>query len=183
MSRFDECLKFVLQWEGGFTKDEADPGGATKFGVADAADGKVDGLADVDGDGNGDVAVAQLTLEEAKEIYRRKYWQRIRGDSLPKRMDIVVFDAAVNVGVVQASKFLQRALGVDDDGLIGPRTVDAAIHDQMCGLTDHVVADMLDQRREFYANLVAKKPTLRKFLNGWLNRVNALEKEVSCQQS
>lgn len=173
MSRFSDCLKFVLKWEGGYVNDDADSGGATNKGVTQGVydEYRVS-------KGLNRMLVVSISDTEVEDIYRRKYWARIRGDSLPKRMDMVVFDAAVNMGVVQASKFLQRALGVPDDGMIGPHTTDAAIHDEMCGLTSKVVEDMLEQRRDFYQNLVAKKPTQRKFLNGWLNRVNALEGEV-----
>lgn len=171
MSRFDDCLKFVLQQEGGYVKDSDDPGGATNKGITQAT---YDSYRTRRGFGR--QPVVGISGDEIADIYRTQYWKPIRGDSLPRRIDLVVFDAAVNVGIVQASKFLQRALGVEDDGIVGPRTVDAAIYDEMCGMTSHVVADMLDQRRDFYNNLVVKKPTLLKYRKGWLNRVDALAK-------
>lgn len=173
MSRFDECLAFVLKWEGGYSNDSDDAGGATNKGITQAVydEYRV-------GYGVGRQPVSGISAKEVSDIYRRKYWARICGDRLPKGLDLAVFDAAVNVGVVQSSKFLQRALGVDDDGIIGDKTISAVLSDEIAGLLSQTTADVIDQRRDFYEALVERKPSQRKFLNGWLNRVNALAKEV-----
>ncbi len=71
---FESALTVLLQHEGGFANHPADPGGATNFGVADAGDGKKDGLIDLDRDGVGDVRPKDLTREQAAEYYRRHYW-------------------------------------------------------------------------------------------------------------
>ena len=173
MSRFDECLKFVLSQEGGYVNHPADPGGATNKGVTQA----VYDLYRINR-GLGRMPVYGISGEEITDIYRKQYWKPIRGDSLPNGLDLVVFDAAVNHGVKQSSLFLQRALGVDDDGVIGPQTIGAVLSDSAAGMTQKVIADVLDQRRDFYEMLVKKNAKNRVFLNGWMNRVDHLEEEV-----
>jgi lysozyme family protein len=70
--------------------------------------------------------IANLTVEQVKRIYKSDYWDAIHGDILPRAIGILVFDSAVNQGPRRAIKFMQRALGVDVDGVIGPRTLTAA---------------------------------------------------------
>lgn len=112
MTRFDECLRFTLEREGGDSNDQRDPGGLTRFGISKAKHPRVD--------------VANLTREQAVEIYRREYWEAIQGDALPDGLDLMVFEAAVNQGVSAAATAIQMALGVEVDRKIGPATIDAA---------------------------------------------------------
>jgi lysozyme family protein len=124
MRNFDLSLPEVLRYEGGFTKDVHDrgnwTGGAigkgelkgTKLGVSAAAYPNLD--------------IARLTPADVAPIYKRDYWDKVRGDDLPAGADHAVFDAAVNSGVSRASKWLQQALQVAVDGVIGSRTITMA---------------------------------------------------------
>jgi lysozyme family protein len=67
--------------------------------------------------------VRNLTLDQAKVIYRTKYWAKVKGDQLPPGVDYAVFDYGVNSGVVRAARVLQRIVGVEQDGKIGPTTL------------------------------------------------------------
>jgi lysozyme family protein len=98
--------------EGRSSNDPNDPGGLTRFGISQAA--------------NPDIDVASLTDETAKQLYRDRYWATVAGDQLPPALAVIVADAAVNQGVRTAIKILQRSLGVQDDGIIGPQTIGAA---------------------------------------------------------
>lgn len=162
MSTFDTALAFVLKSEGGYVDDAHDPGGETNMGITDKRDGKTDGLIDVNGDGTGDVPVKELTREEAAQIYRREYWDRIAGDKLPADVALIAFDTAVNMGTHRAIEFLQNASGVAADGSIGPVTIAAA---SKVGVLDK------------YADLRAAKykalPTFPRYGKGWLNRLDA----------
>lgn len=174
MARFDECLNFVLGVEGGYSNHSADRGGATNLGVTqevydDYRSGK--GLCRI--------PVSGISAIEVNDIYRTRYWKPIMGDQLPPGVDLVVFDAAVNHGVRQASKFLQRALGVDDDGIVGKATIKAAHEDDAAGNTPKVISNIIDQRRDFYAMLVAKNASQKVFLAGWNNRLDHLSHEVA----
>lgn len=67
-----------------------------------------------------------ISDEEVERIYRDGYWEPVRGDDLPPGLDLVAFDAAVNSGVSRGAKWLQKALGAPEDGMIGPETLEAA---------------------------------------------------------
>lgn len=125
-----KILDFILGVEGGYSNDPRDAGGETKYGIADMADGRRDGMTDVDGDGRPDTRIAGLTLEQAQEIYVRQYVAPF--DALPWPVSLVVADAAVQHDPRDAAKMLQRAVNalagrqvVMVDGRIGPLTLTA----------------------------------------------------------
>ena len=66
-----------------------------------------------------------ISQADVAAIYRQEYWDRIRGDDLPAGVDFAVFDYAVNSGVSRAAKTLQAVVGVTQDGVIGPATIQA----------------------------------------------------------
>ena len=110
--KFENALKFVLSYEGGYVNDPNDPGGETNLGISKRAYPNED--------------IKALTKEKAAEIYRRDYWDSCKCNELPESMAIAVFDCAVNQGVKTASRLLQIAVGATVDGVIGPKTVLAA---------------------------------------------------------
>lgn len=175
MSRFEECLSFVLEAEGGYVKNKNDPGGATNKGITqltyDTYRRSVGRLPQ---------PVMLITEKEVSDIYRMDYWNRTKCDILNSPIDLIIFDAAVNCGPKQASIFLQRSLGVDPDGIIGNKTIEAFDNDIKSGMLDELVNNLIEQRRSYYKSICQSKPGLVVFLNGWMNRINALEKE--CKQ-
>jgi lysozyme family protein len=116
---FDRSLRRVLSHEGGYTNHPSDPGGPTKYGIT-----IFDYRKYVKPDA-GAAEVRAMTLDEAKAIYRARYWAALCCDKLPAGLDYAVFDYGVNSGVGRAAKVLQRLLGVADDGRIGPATIAA----------------------------------------------------------
>lgn len=151
---FDRAAAFVLadRIEGGYVNDPRDPGGMTKFGISKRSYPKLD--------------IANLTRDEATAIYRRDYWDAVDGSALPSKIAVAAFDAAVNQGVSAAVLLLQRAAGVDADGVIGPVTKAAiAAADEETLLTE-----FLSWRLKRYAH-TANAAT---FMRGWANRVLAL---------
>lgn len=169
MSRFTECLKFILEREGGYVDRAEDRGGPTNRGITQAVydEYRVN-------QGLSRNPVSGISADEIAAIYSSGYWKPCRCDLLPEPLDLVVLDGAVNHGVKQSSKFLQRALGVGDDGFVGPATVEAAHKDADSGMMTTVVADILDQRRDFYDHLVEKNPSQQVFIKGWHNRLTEL---------
>lgn len=112
----DQALKRLLGNEGGYVDHPKDPGGATNYGITQ----RVARSHGYQGD------MRNLPLSTAVSIYRSDYWAPIKADQLPEGLRFHVFDAAVNSGSAQAIKWLQRAAGVEQDGVIGPRTLSAA---------------------------------------------------------
>jgi lysozyme family protein len=91
-ARFEECLAFTLQWEGGYVDHPRDPGGPTNRGITIATLSHELGRRATRAD------VAMLTNSVAAAIYRKKYWATIDGDNLPVGVDLMAFDIAVNMG-------------------------------------------------------------------------------------
>jgi len=150
---FDECFAALVAHEGGFADLENDPGGKTRFGVTEA----VARSAGYGGD------MRELPLSLAKDIYRTHYWDAVRGDDLPDGVRYFVFDAAAASGVRQSVLWLQRALGVAADGVVGPVTLAAA----RAANPDKLKARLLSQRLRFMAGL-SNWPS---FSRGWSRRV------------
>jgi lysozyme family protein len=114
--------------------------------------------------------VMMLERDEAARIYRRNYWDAIGGDDLPGGLDLALFDDAVNSGPRQAIRDLQHALGVEVDGILGPRT-QAAIDVLAPGA---VIVALGKARR---ARLVAL-PTFARFGRGWTRRIARIEQQA-----
>ena len=112
-------------------------------------------------------------------FYRDAYWLEGDCDRLPWPVSLVHFDACVNTGVTQAARFLQRSVGAEPDGRIGPKTLDAV----RAALEKHAplaLAERLVRRREpFYRRLAVVDPRQKRFLQGWLNRVSSLKKALA----
>ena len=101
---FDLAFDRLLNSEGGYVNNPNDPGGETKFGISKRSYPNVD--------------IAALTLQEAKNIYLRDFWNPLQ-DAHPA-IKFQVFDFAVNSGIQTAVRKLQAAIGVADDGHWGP---------------------------------------------------------------
>ena len=153
---FQQAFERTIGFEGGYSNDPRDPGGETKYGISKRAYPTLD--------------IASLTLAQAKAVYHRDYWRAVRGDELPAPIAIEVFDAAVNHGPKQAIKFMQRALKVNDDGIIGPVTLGAVRR-----IDPAVFAARFNgERLMFYTEL----KTWPAFGRGWSRRVAAQLRSV-----
>lgn len=153
MSGFDAAFAELLEHEGGYADHPSDPGGKTRYGITEAVARRAGYLGDM----------RQLPLEKAQDIYRSQYWDAARCDELPGLLQYPVFDAAVNSGVRQSVVWLQRALGVSDDGVLGPITMAAAHRADPHALR----ARMLGHRLRMMASL----HTWPAFSRAWARRV------------
>ena len=158
---FDQAFDILLGHEGGFSDHPADPGNwtggrvgvgelrGTKFGIAANTYPNED--------------IRNLTVDRAKEIYRRDFWNPVRAEELPAAIRYAVFDAAVNSSPRQAARWLQRAVGVRDDGIIGPITLGAV----RAADPERVLRRVLAQRLRFMTGL-SNWPA---FGRGWARRI------------
>lgn len=110
----------LINHEGGFQNNPKDRGNWTS--------GKI-GIGTLRGTKYGITAmtyphldIESLTLADARMIYKQDFWGKAGCDLVPDNMKFDVFDTAVNSGPAMATIFLQRAVGVDDDGILGPKT-------------------------------------------------------------
>ena len=166
---FQAALPFILRWEGGFVDHPADPGGRTNKGITQRV---YDDWRSRQGQATRDVKLIEDT--EVRAIYEAGYWLPPRCDLLEGPLDLVQFDTAVNMGTGRAVRFLQTAVRCGVDGDFGKGTLDAV---KACD-PGTAVATYCNTREAFYGRIVEKKPDQVVFLKGWLNRLNALRREV-----
>lgn len=117
---YAQALKQVLKYEGGYVDHPKDPGGPTNKGITQAVYDAWQKSQDLPTQ-----SVRNISDATVAAIYKQQYWDRINGDNLPAGVDFAVFDFAVNSGVSRAAKTLQAVVGVTQDGVIGPATIQA----------------------------------------------------------
>ena len=164
--RFEDCLARILKHEGGYVNDPLDSGGRTNLGVTQRVWEEFVGHPVTEAD------MKALTPEKIAPMYKLKYWNPSYCEVLPKGLDYVVFDFAVNAGTGRSVKTLQQAIGCVADGVIGPKTM-AAINDAN---PKELITKFSDARADFYQGIVARKPDQARFIKGWLNRVEESRK-------
>ena len=155
----------LMKHEGGFVNHPRDPGGMTNLGVTQRV------WEEWVGHPVSEKEMRALTPAIVAPMYKKKYWDKVSGDLLPSGVDLAVFDFAVNSGPGRAAKMLQRALGVTEDGAIGPKTLAKVLTID----SSQLIADYNDARLEFLKSL----PTWDDFGNGWDTRVARVTVEAT----
>lgn len=150
---FDQIFERSIGHEGGYVNNPKDPGGETNWGIT-IATARANGY-------HG--AMRSMTRLQAKEIYRKAFWERAKCSQYNSAISFQLFDAAINHGIGNAIRILQRAVGVADDGAVGKFTL-GAINEKSL---DDVLVLFNAERLEFFAKL-QKFPT---FGRGWTRRV------------
>lgn len=160
MADFNIAVAKTLIREGGskITDDPTDKGGLTKYGISQRAYPKED--------------IRNLSEDRAKELYKRDYWDKVQGDQI-KSQNIAeaIFDTAVNMGAGMAVKLAQWAMGMDADGVMGPKTLQLI----------HIYCENSDAEGLFlaryklakiarYIDICKKNDSQRRFLVGWISR-------------
>ena len=157
---FEEALEHVLKHEGGFVNHPKDPGGMTNLGVTKKVWDEWIGRESSEDE------MRNLKPEDVAPLYKKMYWDRVKGDDLPSGVNYCVFDAAVNSGTGRAAKWLQEAVGAVPDGAIGAKTLaKVAAHD-----ADSLVNAYCDVRLNFLKGL----KTFDTFGKGWSRRVEGV---------
>jgi len=147
---FDQVFDKLINHEGGYVFNPHDPGGETKFGISKRSYPHLD--------------IHSLTLADAKTIYKRDFWDRAQCDKLHPDLAFDLFDGAVNSGIGQSIRWLQRAVGVADDGVVGPLTL-ASINRE--NDTSAIRARYNGHRLDFMTRL----STWDVFGKGWARRI------------
>ena len=166
-NKFSEALEIILHHEGGYVNHPKDPGGETNLGVTKR----------VYEDFGGEKEMKDLTKEDVEPIYKKNYWDRVKGDDLPEGLDLCIFDFAVNAGPGRAAKFLQKLIGVTQDGGIGPQTLGAlqsAIGEDVRTQTREMIEKYQYERDNYYQSL----STFETFGRGWTRRVDEVTEKA-----
>lgn len=164
MTAFDQAFDIVIGHEGGYSDNQSDPGNwtggavgkgvckGTKYGISAASYPNVD--------------IANLTLDEAKSLYKTGYWDKLHLDTADPGLALIAFDASVNNGVGAATKWLQGALGVAADGVFGSGTAAA-----LKACTGTKASEALVALHASRINMMAELPTWKTFGRGWSKRL------------
>ena len=159
---YDKCLETILHHEGGYVNHPKDPGGETNLGVTKRVYEEHGGTKDM----------KDLTVEDVAPIYKKGYWDKMKGDDLPGGLDLCVFDFGVNAGPGRAAKFLQQMIGTTVDGGIGPNTL-AKLEEYVRENGEHEsVKKYQEMRQKYYEGL----STFSTFGKGWTRRVEETTK-------
>ena len=153
---FEQCMGWLLEHEGGYVNLPCVPGGETTLVETRAVYEQYVGRQVMDGEMEG------LTHDDVYPIYKENFWNRLRADDLSSGVDWSCFDWGVNSGTSRAAKALQRIVGVEQDGGIGPMTLQAVLEVEPA----EIVEQMHHMRDSFYRSL----NTFDTFGRGWLRR-------------
>ena len=156
-----KSLEAILHHEGGYVNHPKDPGGMTNLGVTKRV------YEDWVGYSVSENTMQNLTNEDVSPIYKKNYWDRVKGDQLPAGLDLCVFDFGVNAGTGRAAKYLQTLIGTVADGGIGPntlKTLDAYVAKHGGKET---IQNYQAERQKYYESL----STFDTFGRGWTRRV------------
>lgn len=157
-STYDEALRRLLTHEGGYTNHPSDPGGPTNFGITihDYRKYLKPNATAID--------VRAMKLDQARAIYRSKYWNAQRCDDLPAGVDYSIFDYGVNSGIKRSGKVLRRVVGLSDNtSTVTDQVLEAVAKRNPQAL----VIAINDERLRFLKNL----KTWPVFGTGWGRRV------------
>ena len=156
-SNYDKCLKAILHHEGGYVNHPKDPGGETNLGVTKRVYIEHGGTKDM----------KELTVEDVAPIYKKGYWDKMKGDDLPGGLDLCVFDFGVNAGPGRSAKYLQTMIGTVADGGIGPNTLKAV----EAYVSEHGIIKSIENFQEARQGYYEKLSTFETFGRGWTRRV------------
>jgi len=147
MSDFHRAVQIVLEHEAGYVDHPDDPGGETNFGISKSRYPQLD--------------IKNLTKKDAVDIYRRDFWDACRCDEINWPLNLYLFDSAVNQGVSKAITVLQVAIRVKVDGVLGPKTIEAA------NASTDIGTDFMAERALSYSRLAL----FGVFGRGWMRRL------------
>ena len=157
-ANYDKCLETILHHEGGYVNHPKDPGGETNLGVTKRVYEEFGGTKNM----------KDLTVEDVAPIYKKGFWDKMKGDELPNGLDLCVFDFGVNAGPGRAAKYLQTMIGTVADGGIGPNTL-AKLKEYV---DEHGLAKSIDNYQEARQAYYEKLSTFATFGRGWTRRVD-----------
>ena len=166
MADINKLSPKIAKWEGGYVNDPTDRGGATNMGITISTWRQVG----YDKDGDGDIDKFDIKLLDHKDFsfVLRQYWDRWKADQIKdQKLAEILVDwvwGSGKWGII----IPQRLLGVTADGVVGNKTL-SALNSQ-----DPVKFHKLvwDARLKFLNDIVKRDPSQKKFIKGWVNRLN-----------
>lgn len=163
MADYKILKPFILKWEGGFVNDPNDSGGATNKGVTLATFRRYKGASATVDD------LKAITDEDWDAIFKTMYWDKVKADEINSQAVANLFVDWYWMSGTNAIKYVQRLIGTTEDGIVGKQTLA-----RLNAKGESLVLGIYNYRKDFYHRIVANRPTQKRFLRGWINRLNAL---------
>lgn len=166
MADYQKLVPIVLKFEGGYSNHPLDKGGCTNSGVTISTFrfhfGKNKTCADL----------KKMSQDEWNYIFKQGYWDRWHGDEIENQAIANLVVDWVWTSGVYGIKYVQRILGVADDGVVGTKTIGA-----LNGYTNQkdLFGKIWARRKKHFDDIVKKNPSQKVFIKGWYNRINAFK--------
>ena len=168
MADYRKLKPFILRWEGGYINDQADLGKQTNKGVTLSTYRSVFGKNKTVRD------LKKITDEQWEFIFKKFYWDKWEADEIKDQNVANILVDWLWCSGSYGIKIPQRVLGVDVDGIVGPKTIAAVNARDGRELFDNIK----QERKDFIDRICQTRPQNKKFKNGWLNRINSLDYET-----
>lgn len=174
MAKIEKLVDFILKWEGGYSDHPNDPGGATNMGVTIGTMKSLGLKYDKNNDKKIDKKdVKLITKQDAIDIMKVHYWDKVKADQITSQAVANILVDWFWMSGTNASKGIQRLVGVTDDGIIGKNSL-AAINETIKKDEEKFVEQLYKARKQFYTNIINRNKKLESFRKGWTNRLNDL---------
>ena len=169
MADIKKLIPFLLKWEGGFVNDPVDLGGATNKGITiktfisyrKAINGPPPIVKDL----------KNISDEEWTSVLKMFFWDKWKADDIKSQSLANILVDWVWASGMYGIKIPQRMLGVQQDGVVGPKTIEALNKE----IPYIFWLSLVEERKDFVDNIVKNNPSQIRFKQGWLNRINDLK--------
>lgn len=171
MADYKKLIPHILRWEGEWSNDPDDAGGATMRGVTMAT---YEAYCRRKGYPKPTIErLRSISREQWEDVFRTMYWDRWQGDNIKNQSVANMLVDWLWCSGKWGIEIPQRVLGVSIDGKVGKSTLQALNVREPRILFER----LRDERKGFLNRIAVARPSSRKFLQGWLNRVNSLKYE------
>ena len=165
MADKNKLIPIIKKWEGGYSDNPNDRGGATNSGVTLAVYQSVYGKNKTKND------LKRMTNDQWDYIFTKLYWNKWKADDIKNQSIANILVDWVWMSGYGTIKKIQSLFGLTADGIVGNKTISYInSHDQ-----EEVFNKIWNRRKQFYESLVKNNPSQKVFLKGWMNRLNTFK--------
>lgn len=186
MATIDKFIPILLRWEAGiimkagetveqaferakkrgFVNDPNDNGGATMIGVT------IGTYRSYCRQRGWKIPTVQNLKDISYKIWRdivySVFWNKWKADTIvDQTVANMVVDWAWHSGASTIKK-VQKLLGVTADGIVGPKTIGALNN------AKDIKSKIYQSRKAYFEAIVKNNPSQKKWLKGWMNRLNSV---------
>lgn len=165
MADKNKLIPTIKKWEGGYSDNPNDRGGATNSGVTLAVYQSVYGKSKTKND------LKKMTSDQWNYIFTKLYWNKWKADEIKNQSIANILVDWVWMSGYGTIKKIQSLFGLTADGIVGNKTI-SYINSQD---QEEVFNKIWNRRKQFYESLVKNNPSQKVFLKGWMNRLNTFK--------